>query len=389
LPIKTATHKVFEKSCHLNQLLLFIDYRPDKVQNNVENLNDIDITRLECNVDLLSINSWNEIVCDSKQGRLLEALLGIYMQPLKSGQINVKTDIFCNHPNRFFQQRIRQTLNLLFKEVFNFFQHNPSGRYISYINGRYLVLHTHEQRSIIKWLSTEYELKSLLHSSVPYYSPIGFDANTMSHHPLVMFSQQHSPESIQVFFRLRGKQVDITLIDELGAWYEATLSYFQGKASLQSLHRFLRAVNERRHDQAENDIGPFDIFPISFSEVICAHEGLQLERCSISSQVDGRAGLPIYAVAECVEGQYFFTLYVDENHFSEVDEGDEAYRKLAILIKREWAQRQSINHYYINDMDLSKCRLQLSYSGELNTSHYLIMKAKVEGKINQALAIKK
>lgn len=385
LPIKTATHEVFEKGCHLNQMLLFIDYRPDQLQNEFDNLNDIDITQLECSVDLLSINSWNEIICDSKQGRLLDTLLGIYIQALKNDQVNLKTDVLCNHPDRFFQQKIRQTLSLLFNGIFNFFKNNPSGRYVSNVNGRYLVIHLHEKRSTIKWLTTENELKSLLHSEMPYYSPIGFDVCTMAHHPLVIFTQRHSPESIQVFYRLRGERADITLIDELGTWHEMTLGYLQGAASLQPLHRFLRAVNERRHDQIVNDIGPFDIFPISFSEVIHTYEGLQLENRSISSQVDCRGGVPVYAVAECIEGQYVFTLYVDESIFSEADEGDVAYKKIAMLIKQEWSQRQSINHYYINDIDLSKCRLQISYTGELNTSHYLMMKARVEVKINQAL----
>lgn len=385
LPLKIASHEVFEKGCRLNQLLLFVDYRPDQKNYIYNSTDNIDITRIKCNVDLLSINSWNEIICDSKEGVLLDTLLEIYMRSMQDEQISIKTDVLCNHPDRFFQQKIRQTLDVLFKEIFSFFKNNSSGRFISYINGRYLLIHLHEQRSVIKWLSNEDELKSLLNSAMPYYSPIGFDENTMSHHPLAIFAQQHGPESIQVFYRLRGQQADVTLIDEFGTWYDVTVPYLQGKSSLQPLHRFLRAVNERRHDQPVNDIGPFDIFPIAFSEVFHAHDGWQLERSSVSSQVDERAGLSIHAVAERVEKQYAFIFYVDELAFSEVDEGENVYQRLAAFIKKQQTQHQSISPYYISDLDLSKCRLQFSYTGELNTSHYLMMKAQVEEKIDRAL----
>ncbi|MGH1439975.1 MAG: class I adenylate cyclase [Cellvibrionaceae bacterium] len=385
LPLKVANHEVFEKGCRLNQLLLFVDYRPDQ-QHSIYNTSDnIDITRLKCKVDILSINSWNEIICDSKEGALLDTLLEIYMRSMQDEQIDIKTDVLCNHPDRFFQQKIRQTIDTLFKGVLSFFKHNSSGRFISYINGRYLLVHLHDQRSVIKWLSSDDELKSLLSSAMPYYSPIGFDRHTMSHHPLAIFAQEHGPESIQVFYRLRGQQADITLIDEFGTWYNCTMPYLQGRSSLQPLHRFLRAVNERRHDQPATDIGPFDILPITFSEVFHAHDDWRLERSSVSSQVDERAGLSIHAVAECVDKKYVFTFYVDELEFSEVDEGAGVYKRLAAFIKKEQTQHQSISPYYISDLDLSKCRLQFSFTGELNTSHYLMMKTYLEEKIDRAL----
>lgn len=386
LPMKTANHDVFERGCYLDQLLLFIDYRPDQQQHEFDNVNDIDITTLECNVDVLSINSWNEIICDSKQGYLLDTLLMIYMQSIQYEQIALKTDVLCNHPNRFFQHKIRQILKQLFDGIFHFFKKNPSGRYISHINGRYLVIHIHEQRTIIKWLKTEYELKSLLTSSMPYYSPIGFDENTMSHHPLAIFSKEHGPDSMQVFFRLRGKEADITLIDELGTWCESTINYQHGQSSLRPLHRFLRAINERQQDQLSHEVGPFDIFPISFSEVIFTQEGWQLEHCDISSQVDGLAGISIYAVAECIDGEFVFTLYIDEIRLSEEDEGDRAYKQLAVMLKKEQIKNQSLKPYYISDLDLSKCRTQLSYSGDLNTAHYLQMKSRLEEKIDRFLS---
>ncbi len=384
LPIKTASHEVFEKGCHLDKLLMFIDYRPDKGYQELKDLDREKIATMECNIDLLSVNSWNEIICDSKQGPFLETILHVFIEAIQSEQVIFKPDILCNHPDRVFQQQLREKLNVLFKNISRFFQENPSGRYISYIDGRYLAIHINEKQSEIRWLSTERELKQNLMSPMPYYSPVGMDENTMSHHPLMVYTQHNRPESVQVFFRSRGEEADITLIDEIGTWHECTIDYRKKWQSLQPFHRFLRVINDRRHDQPATEVGPLDIFPIAFYEVIHTDKGWQTERCPISSQMDNYSGVKLYAVAEYINKKYQFTLYMDDVIFSEANEGLDAYQRLAafIISKKTYT---SENSFYITDIDLSRCRFNLSATGELYTSHYLHMKKLLENKINSVL----
>ncbi len=385
LPMTTADHKVFEKPCSINKLLLFVDYRPDQVVPRVSDLSISSLVRLECNIDILSINSWNEIICYNRNGRLLDTLLHIYMQAIQNNHITGKTDILCNHPDRYFQQAIRKYIQPLFESIYLFFKDNPSGRFISYLNGQYLLVHNYDKRSVIKWLNDDDEVRSLLTSPMPYYSPVGFDGKTMSDHPLAIFSRHHRAESVQVFYRRRGEQVDITIIDELGTWYEGEMSYKLGSISLQPLHRFLRAVANRRQNKSYEEMSPFDIFPITFSELAKSSNTWQLEARNVTSQVDSRLGLAIHAVAEYIGDQYQYILYVDEMRFSEIEDGDKAYQQLATIIKKEQNQQLNACPYYISDLDLSPCGVELSYKGELNTSHYLIMKDYLQEKIDRAL----
>lgn len=386
LPIETADHRAFEKSSYLSQLLLFIDYRPNIHAQALNEFSAVDFSRIESTVDMLVVNSWNEIVCNSKKGRLLDTLLMIYMQAIQNNQVNEKTDILCNHPDRYFQQAVRKTIKPLFANVYAFFSKKTSGRFIGYINERYLVIHNHDKRCVIKWLDNDDEVKSLLMSPMPYYSPVEFDPGTMEKHPLAVFARRHVKESLQIFYRCRGEYADITLIDEQGTWYEGEIEYKLGKASLQTLHRFLRAVTSRRQDNPSLEMSPFDIFPMTFSELVNNKSGVwELVGRSIGSQVDSRLGVPIYAVCECVSGRYLFTLYVDEMRFSEVDDGDKAYEQLAFFIKREQQKNHYVSLYYINDLDLSRCDNELNHKGELYTSHYLIMKDHLQKKIDRAL----
>ncbi|MGH1485230.1 MAG: class I adenylate cyclase [Cellvibrionaceae bacterium] len=383
LPIKAAKHEVFEKGCHLKKLLFFINYTAQSSYKNTGNELEVDISSMECKIDYLSINSWNEIICDNKSGLLVDSILPIVIDALQKEGKEFNPDILINHPNRNIQQKLRSTFDALFKGIDAFFKKNQNGRYITYIDQQYLMIHINPKRAEIKWLSTERELKKILTSIMPYYSPVGIDENTMAYHPLSIFSGHHQADSIQVFFRPRGQHADITLIDELGIWYECIIDHQESLISLQAFHRFLRAINDRRLDQPKADVSPLDILPIKFYEIAHTNNGWQAQVKSISSQVD-KSTLAFEAAAEYIDGEYKFILNHGSYIFSEVAENDNAYQKLNEFIQSKLSQDKKTT-VDIVDLDLSRCRSVISDSGEIYTSHYLKIKSLLENKIAQAI----
>jgi adenylate cyclase class 1 len=377
LPIKTANHEVFEESSHLKELLMFADYRPDNIEHYNDDINSIDTVTMESAVDYLCFNSWNEIICKTRQGPLLETVILIFIEAIQRDPASSKADVLCNHPNRHVQQQLREYTSSLFTGLIKFFQQHPSGRYIAHVANRYLVVHIHEQKSTIRWLNNEKDLKRLLSKSMPYSSPIGMDDHTMANHPLKIYSDLHQPDSIQVFFTPRGHVADITLIDEFGAWYESSIDYSYGPVSLQSFHYFLRAINDRRRDQPRNDLGPLDVLPIDFYQMIDHEDGWVTQRASISSQLNNLNAVTFYAIAEYIDGDLVFELQTEDQKFSEKDDGEQAYKNLLQLVKEKDVP------FYITDLDLSPCGLQLSPKGELQTAHYLKVKSILEDKLRR------
>jgi adenylate cyclase class 1 len=381
LPIKTAEHVFFEKTAYLKKLIFLVDYRPDSIL-----LDNADKKSLmfDCHIDLFSVNSWNEIICNSKRGCFLEAVLEVYVSTLMQSADIKETDIIFHYSDSHKESKLRESLALIFKNIHLFFKNNVSGRYVMCIDKRYLAIHIHEKKYEMQWLESDRSLKKYLMSPMFYYSPVGMDDMTMHDHPLKIFTAYSRQDSIQVFFNPKNSMADVTLIDEMGAWHQCVVNYHQGLESMQSLHRFLRVVHDRRDDQSSMDVGPLNVFPITFHEMSQNEKGLQIKRRSVSSRLDDSNVGTMYAVVDYKDKDFKFTVYIDDVILSEMDDETHFYKSLVNLI----AQRSSIGatyNYYIADIDLSRCRFNLSKSGELHTVHYLKIKKLLEDKINRAV----
>jgi adenylate cyclase class 1 len=381
LPIKTAEHSFFESMAYIKKLILFVDYRPKEVSKDNPDKKSL---MFDCHIDLISINSWNEIICNSKRGGFLEAALEIYVDALiKSVDIR-QTDIIIHCPEKQKELKLREDLSVIFQNIYLFFKNNISGRYIIYIENQYLAIHIHEKKYEIQWLDSDKSLKKYLMTPMFYYCPVKMDGVTMRDHPLYVFSAYGCQNSIQVFFSPKNSMAEVTLIDEMGAWHQCVVNYQQGIESMQSLHRFLRVVHDRRDDQSSVDIGPLNIFPIIFYEVSEQQKELQLKKRSVSSRLNDSDVSTIYAVVDYKNKDFKFTVYIDDIILSEIDDEAHFYKSLVDMI----AQRNRLGatyNYYIADMDLSRCRFNLSKSGELHTVHYLKIKKLLEDKINRAV----
>ena len=379
VPIKAAHHQVFEKNCNLKKLLFFIDYN---IINSNFSANDKDIkniTHFQCDIDLLSINSWNEIICERKQGMLLDIIIQTTINGLQREQQAFNPDIFYNHPNRYIQQQLKRYLEPLLINITSFFKEHSTGRYISYIEDRYLLITVKKNQATLTWLSTTLDIKKVLSEILDQSLPIGLDPNNMADHPLAIFVNNCQASVAQVFFRPRGQDADITFIDELGVWYEFSIDYHNNTVALQALHHFLRSINARDISQSIKPISPLDILPISFYQIAHTHTGWQAKPQIISSQVSGHH-IAVYAIAEHTDTCYQFTLHCEGCTFAEPIEGPAIYQRFREFINEQKSSK-TIEGFYIADLDLSRCQHQLCHSDKLHTSHYLQLKSLLEENI--------
>ncbi|MBX2809907.1 MAG: class I adenylate cyclase, partial [Cellvibrionaceae bacterium] len=379
-PTELAEHSAFQQQCRVEKVVFFI-HTDTSYQHKWEKiLTPENIT--SCSIDAVVANSWNEVICYQNQGSLLEATANIFCGIFQKESEKIPKLIF------YFSQKdagylIGEKLTHLLENMFSFFSKNHYGRYIIQNNTDYLLLRIHQFKIQIQRIHSKKSLQHALTFASTHFSPIHFDSNTLNEDTITLFAQYNQANSLQVFFQPRGKQADLTIIDEQGTFHYSNINYYQGPDSLIPLHRFLRAVNDRRHGGSSSNVNPMDILPINFYELIDGHQGWHAEAQMVSSQIDRLTQVKLHAVAEPCHNGLAFTVYGDKEIYSEIHQGTAIYSAIANHIYQK--QGTQPPYYTITDLDISSCSAVLSASGKLHTSHFLEAKKRLEKNINTAL----
>lgn len=382
IPLKAAKHCVFEQSCRLEKLAFFIDFSTQQTKNGSSFT--IDFSRF-VDIEYISINSWNEILVEHKKGPLLETLLAVYSELLHRETNHFSPEILCFCPDQNLECKLIKILGHLFNRTSEFFQQFSRGRYLTHINHRYLMITMQKEAVRLNWFDTERKLKHQLKEPLSYCSPVAMDKITMSDHSLFLFAGYYKPNSIQIFFNPRGNAGDLLIIDEMGTWFEASVTSHHLDV-LKPVHRFLRAITKRHHDHPNSELGPMDIMPINFYRLMHNESGWTTKAYAITSQVEKCSGQALYAMAEHRAGELQFTIQCNDVLYSEAKDGPMIYKKIAKYL-RSRQQEQNISEYYIADLDLSLCRAKVSKTGSLQTCHYLKYKDLLEVRIDRELSL--
>ncbi|MBX2808776.1 MAG: class I adenylate cyclase [Cellvibrionaceae bacterium] len=380
-PTKLAEHSAFEQPCSLKKILFFIKTdATEKPINAKKRLRLQDIKH--CLIDCISINSWNEVICHQKTGSLLEATAYIFTE-LFQKKSSAPPALRFYFSNREHQHYFNEELTELFEKMFTFFLNNDHGRYLIQNHTHYLMLYINQFKAQIKAIASTEALQHTLTLSNTHFSPISLSGNDINAGTLKIFCEYNQANSIQVFFRPRGKQADLTIVDEQGTFHYTSIHYHKGTDSLMPLHRFLRAISDRQQGGTPGDINPMHILPIHFFELIDSHQGWHAEPYNIKSRLDRMALVKLYAVAEPHKNALLFTVYNDDIDYAEANQDICIYTAIADYIYQKQGSR--LPRYAIIDLDISRCATLLSDSGRLHTHHFLDVKKRLEHKINNAL----
>lgn len=403
LPLAPVAHDQFKQAAHITRLLFLfnigVEPQAELHKKGMQMLsNQRDALgysgfkeNLVLTVDIVQLNTWQEVVCRHYgTDALVHSLLHyLRMLPPQQGLSLPELSIRCfsvQHGNT-----IAQRLEELWSDIIACYYSGirpANSRYILEMGDEYLLLQfLQQQPHITRYASYEALLDKLGNAQISY-SPIVIDRHALSKKTLTLVSKMVTLPGIYVFYQLltlTSTHAEVIIFDEKGSLFTAKMPHYKQQTLLRPLHRFIRAVTARQSPNHKHDQQAIKI--IQFFEVLGKVELQQgyVEARLVSSDISQTHFINITAIAEPdVNGQISYKLYCDELEFSSMEYGDQVYVAVARYILQK---RQTSEPYpcYITDLDLSLCRELLAPQSGLQLIHYLQAKAKIEQQLNQAL----
>jgi len=379
-----AEHHQFEQQCYTRKVVLFIhsfekpDYFliPDQPEQQIYYLQQT------CKIDVVMINNWNEITCDQKSGEADRIIPEIFSACLNS------TNALPAVESHFFDDNIAQALQPYIKQLQQnlntFCRANIQGQYILKNSSGYAVLPIANTTEFSQYGSLA-DLHQALTTTHNQFSGLAIDP-TLTGSQLAAFARHNRKDCIQIFFEVRDKKADVTIIDEQGSFYFSSIRYKNPQQSLLPIYAYCRAVNERRLSASTAELSPLDILPISTYELQLRNKQWRAEQIYLNNQAAIDHEFALQGFAEYKNHEFVFTLYCDEQRFSEEDEKSAAYQKMFNWMRTRAKNSQHPFDYTITDLDISHCQAAFAPEQTLQTAHYLQVKTALETKIQQALS---
>ncbi len=357
-------------------------------------------------IDLICLNSWNEILVSSPKPQRQPSLTIKHQQDL-DGLPDLITELLSMVPqseeslwpklsvfvrNSVHGEQLNQRIRDLLQQLQQCF-HTPAGtktsRFILEYAGR---LHLWQYAPQIQHQCFENveQLQDYLSQPQTQASPIVIESLSLQYSPLRALTALPVSSAIQVGYRVlsqkgRDQQAEIYVLDERGSLFVERLPFRDQQSLLRPLHHFIRAVIGRLCliDQHRQHFG---VYPVEFYRFDPASEpeSWLARRVDIATDLKNLNFFSIQAIIVSSTDQAMeFSFYCDDQEFHSLDYGDKIYRRVAsyILARRRQAERYPC---YITDLDLSRLDTSGSNSAK-QVCDYLTIKNKLERELNHAL----
>lgn len=329
---------------------------------------------LVLNTEVVSLTSWREVMVTNHEGLdgLFECLCELINQ---AGDAQEPLDFQCHCmiPTRgdSIARRVQQLYDDLVR-IFTGTSHQP--RYV--IQGeRWLYLFRRrdgvlgfEKAPALERLQQEMSLP------VPDYSPMLFDAATLSDQPLPTICALNAEGVVQVFAIADKQFVDIFVLDERGSLYSRHHNSNNVQQVLNPYAAFLEGVQQRYAAVGSAAVQYYWVAKDSKSQY-------QIEKIPFAARATA-AKIDIRVTGqELAPGRVAYTIYVDDNEFSSMEHGRDVFKQATGCVQQ---RRKSGERYpiYITDMDVPPAALGCPTLAQLQTIYLLKYRDKIEAILN-------
>jgi len=185
-----------------------------------------------------------------------------------------------------------------------------------------------------------------------------------------------------VFFYLPAEnRARVYFVDD---WQNVTLLQFPfGRLPnlLQSLHQFIRCIITQSLATHYNQENSFGVYPVAFFR-ISRDQGrwLNCEPVSVDTQLAAVSHFEVKAIAEPTDDDAIYYRFICDQQELEGDQEEQ----ISAVVEFIRSRRNIGEHYpfHLSDLDLSRCRYQLTEGGELKLGDFLRVKNELEQRIN-------
>jgi adenylate cyclase class 1 len=344
-------------------------------------------------LDLVLTNSWNEVVTKhfSGQDAVKQCLYLLINNITQHKEEQPEISIRCLGTQ--FNALIRTKLVNLTEQISLLYGHNSrtqNTRMVIEVGSEYLMLQAEENEAIVESFPAITELFGALGAPQQTFSPLAIDTHTLKSTPLDAISRVIQEGHIQVFYETEAamSRARVYIVDEKGSLLFYTTPFNSTQSLLSPLLRFLRSVLFRQQTQLTLNESQLLSRNIHFWEIIRnPNNEFQLRPEDIQHSNDMGNFFNVQAIGDgSTEARLKFTLYCDQEEFSELDYGSQLYEEVARYIL---SHRRSQERYpcYLTDLELAKSDSTPFPPGSLQTIHYLRQKSRLEKRLNHALQV--
>lgn len=343
---------------------------------------------LMLNADIIQHNSWGELISRHYPSDALVNCLMHYFRLFPPGKHfslpELSIRCFSNQGNN-----IAQRLTELWRDLISCYYSGTrprSSRYILEVGDEYLLLQFVQQQPQIYRFKKYEQLLQRLGQAQTDYSPMVIDRHGLRDKALRLISETCQQRAIYVFYQLDDSNAQITVVDERGSLFTTRCEFYNPQTLLRPLVHFINAALARQtldsHQPEREDNKEILVYELTGN--IKLQQG-SAERRQLHSDLSPLRFINIKAIADIDSAQQLhFSIFCDEQEFSELNHGADLFKAVASYIIR---RRQRGERYpcYITDLDLSLCQDTLAQQTGLQLGHYLQLKAELEQKLNDAL----
>lgn len=277
----------------------------------------------------------------------------------------------------------------VFEQVMAFFYTQPTNiakQYILGIEWEYYLLQIEDDNLNIFSAGSLDRLKEYLSAPQTTFHLTEFDIEADKDSDLPIIYSVNKPGVVQCFYRVKGKQVSVYILDEKGSLFYQQKDFYDVYSLVKHLQQFLASVHSRMNFlNARDDTQGIDELVLFYKIEHSEFDGSYLEQHAINRYVRPSKYVSLQVIGDKIDGKAVFTIYCQDREFSTLEYGEQIYYEVAshVLSKRKSGEKYPI---YITDLDLSKSLLDMDMK-RLQTFHYLKYKKEIENDLSQAFEL--
>ncbi len=346
---------------------------------------------LVLNFEIITVTSWQEVLTSRYSGEntLMDCLCDyLAWSPLDGDHIPIPVTTFSFSSTR--GAPIAKRVEEVFRNVINWYYKRPHAqhaRYVLQVGHQFYVLQPENNVPRYENLKGQDALLSYLGQPQEAFSPVAFDAYTLSDSPLHLIYKINKPGKVQLFYQPDGAQATVYIIDERGSLFHQVVAYHDALTLLTQFQRFLDKVSHRRGFLIRELGFEDDVDGIEYYQIVHRPGSpARLERQNLSPFKQSRTYFGVQVIGDVLENnKTVFTMYCNEQEFSTLEHGDQLFTEVAkfVLSKRASGQTYPI---YITDIDLARPLLGSDAGKGLQTVQFLNYKKRIEQRLNSALS---
>ncbi|MGK0441619.1 MAG: adenylate cyclase class 1 [Pseudohongiellaceae bacterium] len=348
---------------------------------------------LVVSIEQVMVNSWGELITQNYDGEsaLLRCLRDyLQMVPPSSDKSLPKLDIRCFCASR--ASAITMRVEELFRDIAACYYTGTrpaNTRYVVSIRHDFYLLQFNNQQPSIENMGDEADMLEYLGQSQTEFSPVVFDPYCLPNSAIAAFSKYIKANNIQVFYQCHKKKADVYIVDERGSISHFTSPCIDKNSFLTPLDLFIQSMQFRQNSEVI-DINQDSAE--SLQENIKSIDYFEINRKGNNHNIHignpiCHDGCPNFFNVQAIgnrddNGRLLFSIYCDQQEFSEHELGDDLYNQVATYIIK---QRKSQERYpcYITDLDLSRCNETVG--NNTPSCRYFFYKKRLEQALNSAL----